>query len=109
MQDPERIGRYRVEGMIAAGTFGTVYLAYDEDLDARIAVKVLADHWARDEDFARRFLDEARIMRRLNDDHIAQVYAVDRLDDGRPYFVMEYADRGSLEDRLATRVSEGTA
>ena len=46
--------------------------------------------------------EEARLLRRLDDDHVVRVYAVGELDDGRPFFAMEWADGGTLEDRLAS-------
>ncbi len=69
--------------------------------------KVLADNWARDEDVRRRFLDEARVLWRLDSDRAIRVHAVDELEDGRPYFVMDYADRGSLADKMKQRAEAG--
>ncbi len=67
-----------------------------------MAVKVLADNWSQDAAVRERFLEEARLLRRLDDDHVVRVYAVGELDDGRPFFAMEWADGGTLEDRLAS-------
>jgi eukaryotic-like serine/threonine-protein kinase len=98
---PVRIGRYRVRRRIGSGSFATVWLAHDEILDAPVAVKVLADNWAHHLDVQERFLEEARILRRTDSDRVVRVYDLGDLDDGRPYFVMTYADRGTLADRLA--------
>jgi serine/threonine protein kinase len=98
---PDRIGRYRVRRRIGSGSFATVWLAHDEILDASVAVKVLADNWAHHLDVQERFLEEARILRRTDSDRVVRVYDLGDLDDGRPYFVMTYADRGTLADRLA--------
>jgi serine/threonine protein kinase len=103
----ERIGPYRVERVLGTGAFATVWLAHDERLDADIAVKVLADNWALDEEVRRRFSEEARILWRAASDHIVRVHNVGELEDGRPYFAMDYADRGSLADRMAARAAEG--
>ncbi|MGQ0618006.1 MAG: DUF6777 domain-containing protein [Acidimicrobiia bacterium] len=103
----EQIGRYRTERVLGSGTFGTVWLARDEALDAVVAIKVLADNWARDESFRRRFLEEARILWRAESDQLIRVHTVDELPDGRPYFVMDYADRGSLQDRMTERFAAG--
>ena len=46
---------------------------------------------------------------RLDSDRAIRVHLVDELDDGRPYFVMDYADRGSLGDRMAERAEHGLA
>jgi hypothetical protein len=98
-----RIGRFGVERVLGTGTFATVWLARDEDLDAWVAIKLLADNWTLNEDARRRFIEEARALRRLDDDRIVRVYEIGRLPDDRPFIVMEYADRGTLEDRMRLR------
>jgi hypothetical protein len=98
-----RIGRFGVERVLGSGTFATVWLARDEDLDAWVAIKLLAENWSFNQDARRRFLEEAKALRRLDDDHIVRVYEIGRLPDDRPYMVMEYADRGTLEDRMRLR------
>jgi len=97
---PSTIGRLQVGRQLGAGGFATVWSARDPDLDAPVAVKVLADNWAGQADVRQRFLDEARLLRRVDSDHLVRVYDVGQLPDGRPYFVMTYADGGSLTDRL---------
>jgi eukaryotic-like serine/threonine-protein kinase len=94
----DSIGRYRLVRRIGAGSFATVWLGHDDDLDVPVAVKVLADNWASNADVRNRFLAEARIMRRIHDHRLVQVYDIGSLDDGRPYFVMDYIDGGSLND-----------
>jgi serine/threonine protein kinase len=98
-----RIGRFQVERTLGSGSFATVWLARDEDLDAWVAIKLLAENWAANDDARRRFIEEARALRRLDNDRIVRVYEVGRLPDDRPYMVMEYADRGTLEDRMKLR------
>jgi serine/threonine protein kinase len=94
----DSIGRYRLIRRLGAGSFATVWLGHDDDLDVPVAVKVLADNWANNSDARHRFLAEARIMRRIHDRRLVQVYDIGTLDDGRPYFVMDYIDGGSLDD-----------
>ncbi len=100
MTTPDRFGRYRVVRRIGSGGFATVWLARDEVLDAPVAVKVLADNWAHRMDVRVRFEEEARILRRADSDRVVRVHDIGELPDGRPYFVMTYADRGTLADRL---------
>ena len=83
--------------------FASVWLAHDDQLQAPVAVKVLADHWAKDVAVRERFLEEARLLRRIDDDHVVRVYSVGELDNGRPFFAMECADGGTLADRLDAR------
>jgi serine/threonine protein kinase len=94
----ESIGRYRLVRRIGAGSFATVWLGHDDDLDVPVAVKVLADNWAANSDVRNRFLAEARIMRRIHDQRLVQVYDIGSLADGRPYIVMDYIDGGSLNE-----------
>jgi hypothetical protein len=94
----DSVGRYRLIRRLGVGSFATVWLGHDDDLDVSVAVKVLADNWASNSDARSRFLAEARIMRRIHDRRLVQVYDIGTLDDGRPYFVMDYVDGGSLND-----------
>ncbi|MEU6348590.1 serine/threonine-protein kinase [Streptomyces sp. NPDC047072] len=100
MHSVERIGRYRLERRLGTGAFGTVWLAHDDVLEAPVAVKVLADNWTQRLDVRERFLSEARMLRRAASNRVVQVYDIGELPDGRPYFVMEYADGGTLADLL---------
>ncbi|GAA2018423.1 serine/threonine-protein kinase [Nocardioides kribbensis] len=97
---PSRLGRYAVRRRVGSGGFATVWLAYDEQLDSPVAVKVLADNWTEDLQVRRRFLEEGRYLRRVDSPHVVRVYDAGELDDGRPYLVMSYADQGTLADRL---------
>lgn len=85
---------------IGSGGFATVWLAYDEQLDSPVAVKVLADNWTEDHHVRGRFLEEGRFLRKVESPHVVSVYDAGELDDGRPYLVMSYADQGTLADRL---------
>jgi len=98
---PVQIGSYRIERLLGTGSFATVWLGYEPSLGARVAIKVLADNWSHDLRVRERFLDEARLLWRLDHERIVRVYSLGELDDGRPYLVMAWADGGSLRDRLA--------
>ena len=93
-------GRYAVRRRLGAGNFATVYLAYDERLDVFVAVKLLSDRWSWEPEVRGRFVQEARILRSLNSPHVVQIRDIAETEDGRPYLVMDYADRGTLEQRL---------
>ena len=97
---PARLGRYAVRRRVGAGAFATVWLAYDEQLDSPVAIKVLADNWTEDLAVRRRFVEEGRFLRKVESPYVVSVYDAGELDDGRPYLVMSYADQGTLADRL---------
>ncbi len=97
----DAIGRYRLQSKVGAGAFATVWRGYDDDLDVDVAVKVLADNWASRADVRERFLSVARLMRRIASDRVVRVFDLGALEDGRPYFVMDYVSGGTLAEVLA--------
>jgi serine/threonine protein kinase/tetratricopeptide (TPR) repeat protein len=87
----KEFGPYRIMKLLGEGGMGVVYLAERRDLGTEVAVKVLRDAWlspARRE----RFASEQRTLAQLNHPLIARLYDADTLDDGTPWFVMEYVD-----------------
>jgi serine/threonine protein kinase len=99
---PARLGRLERVDRLGVGGFATVWLYHDAELRSDVAVKALADNWAQRLDVRERFLEEARILRRADSDHVVRVYDIGEVDS-TPYFVMTYADLGSL----ANLVEEG--
>jgi serine/threonine protein kinase len=97
---PERLGRLRRVQRLGSGGFASVWLYRDDELDSLVAVKALADNWSHRADIRERFLDEARILRRADSDFVVRVHDIGVTDDDIPYFVMTYADRGTVADLL---------
>jgi serine/threonine-protein kinase len=97
----EVAGRYRVDGRLGAGGMSTVFLAMDSVLERPVAVKLLAEHLAEDEDFVARFRREALAAARLQHPNIVQVFDSGE-DPGshRHYIVMEYVQGPSGADLL---------
>ncbi|MFI8243052.1 serine/threonine-protein kinase [Streptomyces sp. NPDC085866] len=94
----QKLGRYLLEDRLGAGSFATVWKAYDPELDTDVAVKVLADNWASNADVRQRFLAEARLLRRISSPRVVRVHDVGVQDD-RPYFVMDYVRGGTLAEK----------
>ena len=91
-------GRYRVEAKIARGGMATVYVATDLRLDRRIALKVMPHALADDNEFAQRFVREARAAARLTHPNVVAVYDQGE-DDGVLFLAMEYVEgRHTLRD-----------
>ncbi|MDQ3898685.1 MAG: protein kinase, partial [Actinomycetota bacterium] len=90
-------GRYRVVRHLARGGMAEVYLAHDQLLDRRVAVKVLFPELAEDGSFVERFRREARAAAGLNHPNIVSVFDFGE-DDGSYYIVMEYVDGTTLRD-----------
>ena len=101
MELPEYIGRYVVRRQIARGGFAVVALAWDEELAAEVAIKILHYDGEDHDGLKLRFVEEARLLRRIKSYSLVNVHDVGRLGDGRPYFVMDYADRGTLTSRVS--------
>ncbi|WP_407642173.1 serine/threonine-protein kinase [Actinomadura formosensis] len=80
-----------------------MWLGHDDALDSQVAIKVLNGSLIDDLDVRNRFLEEARILRRADSERLVRVHDIGELPDGRPYFVMSYADRGTLGDRMRER------
>jgi len=72
----ERIGKYRIQQLIARGGMGALYLAHDPDLDREVAIKVMSESIMRDEQARERFYREARAAARLQHRNIVTVFDV---------------------------------
>ncbi|XVU25339.1 serine/threonine-protein kinase [Actinoplanes sp. CA-054009] len=100
MQAPTMIGRYRIVERLGSGAFATVWLAEDDVLESRVAIKILAENWSHHPDVRARFEQEAQVLRRADSERLVRVHDFGELPDGRPYQVMTYAAGGTLADRL---------
>jgi eukaryotic-like serine/threonine-protein kinase len=91
--------RYARPQQVAVGGMGEIYLARDQTLGRRVAIKLLSERFARDEAIRRRFTREALAAARLSGHpHIVTIFDVGEAD-GRPFIVMEYLSGGTLADR----------
>jgi len=96
-------GRYRILRKLGSGGMANVYLAEDEELGRRVAIKILNDRHASDDSFVERFRREAKNAAGLSHPNIVSVY--DRGEaEGTYYIAMEYLEGRSLKDRI---ISEG--
>ena len=95
--------RYLLSGLLGTGGMAEVFLAHDQMLDRDIALKVLMEHYAKDERFVRRFRKEAQSAAALNHPNVVQIYDQGRAEDGRYYIAMEHMSDGSLEDLILRR------
>ena len=87
----KEFGGYRIIRLLGEGGMGVVYLAERKALRDQVAIKVLRDAWlspSRRE----RFASEQRTLAQLNHPSIARLYDAATMDDGTPFFVMEYVE-----------------
>ncbi len=94
------IGRYRTERRLGKGTFGEIFLAYDSELNRRVAIKIPYSSRIADPEEFEDFVYEARILAGLDHGAIVPVYDIGRMNDGRCYIVSKYIDGCSLDRRL---------
>jgi eukaryotic-like serine/threonine-protein kinase len=91
--------RYELEQLVGTGGMSSVFRARDRLLDRHVALKVLHQHYADDDEHVARFRREARAVAQLSHPHIVTV--IDRgVDDGRQFIVFEYVEGENLKDLL---------
>jgi serine/threonine-protein kinase len=95
-------GRYRIIRKLGTGGMANVYLAEDQELGRRVAIKILNDRHAGDEQFVERFRREAKNAAGLSHPNIVSIY--DRGEaEGTYYIAMEYLDGRSLKELIVAR------
>ncbi len=96
---PGRVGCFLLHGRIGEGEMGTVYRATDESLQREVAIKLVRDCHANDPESRERLRQEACAAGKLNHPRVAQVYALNFLDE-QPYLVMELVSGEDFEAKL---------
>ncbi|HEX6883716.1 MAG TPA: protein kinase [Planctomycetota bacterium] len=93
------LSHYSILGPLGAGAMGEVYRARDTKLGREVAIKVLPEHFAADEERLRRFEREAKTLASLNHPNVAQIHGVDQVGE-TCFLVLELVPGESLEERL---------
>jgi serine/threonine protein kinase len=93
-------GKYEIEGKLGAGGMAAVYRARHLAFGEVRAIKVVNSRLADDEDFLRRFRNEAVVARRLHHPNAVRVDDLDMTEDGRPFIVMEYVEGQNLREMI---------
>ena len=91
----ERLGRFRLLAQLGVGAMGVVYEALEENLQRRVALKLIAPALAADPAFRERFTREARALASLDSPHVVQVYAHGE-EDGVLYLATQLIPDGDL-------------
>jgi serine/threonine protein kinase/formylglycine-generating enzyme required for sulfatase activity len=97
---PPTIGRYKVKEVLGQGGFGVVYLAYDDQLERHVAIKVPRPQLVSRPEEAQAYLTEARIVAGLDHPHIVPVHDVGSSADCPCFIVSKFIEGSTLERRL---------
>src|SRR5829696_3249335 len=92
--------RYELRTLLGSGGMADVYLAGDEVLGREVALKLLKDRYAENEDFVERFKREAKSAAALSSPYIVPIFDRGETDDGAYYITMEYLPGGTLKERI---------
>ncbi len=95
---PPRLGRFEIRDLLGEGAFGRVYLAFDPELERRVAVKVPKPEGLT-KDLRERFLREARATAKIHHPNVCPIYEVGS-DGDVPYIVMHFVVGTTLASRL---------
>jgi len=98
----QTVAHYQVLSLLGSGGMGDVYLALDTKLGRKVALKLLPDHLAGDQQRIRRLAQEARVASNLNHPNIAHVYEIGVVQ-GISFIAMEYVEGQTLTARLTGR------
>lgn len=89
---PERIGRYRIDGVLGEGGMGVIYHAtQSEPIQREVAIKLIRRGYGSGH-FTARFEAERQTLAKMNHPHIARIFDAGTDDSGNPYFVMEIVE-----------------
>jgi serine/threonine protein kinase len=99
-EQPQQIGRYRVQKILGKGGFGLVYLAYDDQLQRAVAIKVPHRKLVDRPEASEAYLTEARTVANLDHPNIVPVHDVGSTGEFPCYVVSKYIDGTDLATRL---------
>jgi serine/threonine-protein kinase len=95
----QRIGHYQVLSQLGAGGMGEIYLAEDQRLRRKVALKLLPARFTQDAERVRRFEQEARAASALNHPNILTIHEMGEVDE-RHYLVTEFIDGQTVRQKM---------
>ena len=100
MDDTPKITGYTIESCLGSGAMATVYLAVQQNLERRVALKLMAPSLVADVTFRERFLREGKVIAQLNHPNIVTIYDIG-VEGNNYYMAMEYVSGGmTLKERI---------
>jgi eukaryotic-like serine/threonine-protein kinase len=98
----DKVGRYTIQRLLGAGGMGSIYLAQDERLGRKVALKFIAREFATDPRRVQRFEQEARVVSLLNHPNVCVIHETGVTENVRHYIAMEYIQGITLREKLQT-------
>ena len=98
----EAIGPYRIVRALGAGGMGQVYLCHDQRLNRPVAVKLISNYYAAEEERIKRFRQEALAASALNHPNILTIYEIGEAE-GKSFIATEFVDGPTLSSRIEAR------
>jgi serine/threonine protein kinase len=89
--------RYVIGRVLGSGAMGTVWAAFDLDLEREVAMKFVTTGGLSREESAERFRREVHVVARMKSEHVVRVFDVGSLGDGTPFMVMEVLEGRGLD------------
>jgi eukaryotic-like serine/threonine-protein kinase len=97
----QKIGPYTILCPLGSGGMGQIYLAEDAKLRRKVAIKLIAEQFARDPRRVRRFEQEALAVSTLNHPNICVIYEVGTTENDRHFIAMEYIQGVTLREHMS--------
>jgi eukaryotic-like serine/threonine-protein kinase len=101
MQKGTEFGHYTIESKIGEGGMGEVYLAFDNSLERRVALKILSDEFSQDTERLQRLKQEAKAASSLNHPNIITIYEIGKTQNIE-FIAMEFVDGKTLREVIET-------
>jgi serine/threonine-protein kinase len=92
--------KYQCERLLGVGSMGLVYRARHTVLDKTVALKIIRQDLAQDDETIGRFVTEAKAASAIGSEHIVEVFDFGKLPDGATYLVMEYLEGLTLGEAM---------
>ena len=108
-KEPQFIGRYKILRILGEGGFGRVYLAHDEELFRKVAIKVPHKNRIKTPADLENYMKEARTLAKLENSGIVPIYDINRDEQWGCYIVSKYIEGSDLSSKMKKHMLSATA